>query len=106
MPRKPADTQKPWIDPDDGEEWTDEMLKNAVLTEGDKVIPRRKIGRPKSATTKTLVTLRLDPDVLQIFRETGRGWQSRINATLREHSPRGKPLGDGAKASKPGKRRA
>jgi hypothetical protein len=43
---------------------------------------------------------------LQIFRETGRGWQSRINATLREHSPRGKPLGDGAKASKPGKRRA
>jgi uncharacterized protein (DUF4415 family) len=28
--------------------------------------------------------LRLDPDVVAHFRRSGRGWQSRINAALRE----------------------
>jgi uncharacterized protein (DUF4415 family) len=30
------------------------------------------------------VSLRLDPDVLEHFRATGPGWQSRINAALRK----------------------
>jgi len=30
------------------------------------------------------VTLRLDPDVIERFRATGKGWQSRINAELRK----------------------
>jgi uncharacterized protein (DUF4415 family) len=30
------------------------------------------------------VTLRLDPDVVEKFRATGKGWQSRINAELRK----------------------
>ncbi len=29
------------------------------------------------------MSLRLDPDVLEGFRATGKGWQSRINAELR-----------------------
>jgi uncharacterized protein (DUF4415 family) len=29
------------------------------------------------------VTLRLDPDVIAKFRETGPGWQARINEALR-----------------------
>jgi len=29
-------------------------------------------------------TIRLDPDVIEAFRAQGRGWQSRINAALRE----------------------
>ena len=41
-------------------------------------------GRPKAAITKTSVTLRLDPDVLDTFRATGKGWQSRMNAALRK----------------------
>jgi len=41
-------------------------------------------GRPKAAVTKTSVTLRLDPDVLARFRETGPGWQGRINEALRK----------------------
>jgi uncharacterized protein (DUF4415 family) len=41
-------------------------------------------GRPKSAVTKTSVTLRLDPDVLASFRATGKGWQGRMNAALRK----------------------
>ncbi len=45
---------------------------------------RRERGRPKSDTTKQQVTLRLDRDVLEKFRATGEGWQSRINAALRK----------------------
>ena len=41
-------------------------------------------GRPKAAVTKKSVTLRLDPDVLEIFRTTGKGWQGRMNAALRK----------------------
>jgi uncharacterized protein (DUF4415 family) len=40
---------------------------------------------------KESVTLRLDQDVLDFFREDGPGWQDRINAALRriiEDSPR------------------
>ncbi len=34
---------------------------------------------------KNQVTLRLDADVLEFFRETGKRYQSRINAALREY---------------------
>ena len=34
---------------------------------------------------KQQVTLRLDPDVLSFFKGTGRRYQSRINAALREY---------------------
>jgi uncharacterized protein (DUF4415 family) len=30
------------------------------------------------------VTLRLDPDVIEKFRESGPGWQGRMNAALRK----------------------
>lgn len=43
-------------------------------------------GRPGSANAKRQVTLRLDPAILDYFRAAGPGWQSRINAALREHT--------------------
>jgi uncharacterized protein (DUF4415 family) len=45
----------------------------------------RKRGQrgPQKTPTKQQVTLRLDRDVLERFRATGEGWQSRINAALR-----------------------
>jgi len=36
------------------------------------------------APTKQPTTIRLDADVMDAFRHTGRGWQTRINAVLRE----------------------
>jgi uncharacterized protein (DUF4415 family) len=42
------------------------------------------LGRPRSENPKKQVTLRLDPDVIEKFRATGKGWQSRINAELRK----------------------
>jgi uncharacterized protein (DUF4415 family) len=35
--------------------------------------------------TKQQVTLRIDRDVLEYFRSTGKGWQSRINNVLRAY---------------------
>jgi uncharacterized protein (DUF4415 family) len=34
--------------------------------------------------TKEQITLELDVDVVSMFRATGRGWQTRMNAALRE----------------------
>ncbi len=61
-------------------EWTDEMFATADLYHGEKLIRR---GRPVSASKKILTTLRLDTDVVERFRATGKGWQSRINEALK-----------------------
>jgi uncharacterized protein (DUF4415 family) len=45
---------------------------------------RRKRGRPPAEAPKKQITLRLDQDVIDHFRSTGRGWQTRINAILRK----------------------
>jgi uncharacterized protein (DUF4415 family) len=66
---------------DNSPEWTDEMFDRAEYRIGDKVIRR---GRPPLDTPKQQVTLRLDQDVIAHFRSAGPGWQSRINAALRE----------------------
>lgn len=41
-------------------------------------------GRPKATQTKTHFNIRLDTDVVESFKATGRGWQTRINKALRE----------------------
>lgn len=78
-----------WIDPDDDVLWTEEMFRTAAIYKGDKLIRAasgtlKSIGRPLTANPKKQVTLRLDPDVIEKFRSTGKGWQSRINAELRK----------------------
>ena len=62
-------------------ELTEEWFRKATLHIGGVPVKR---GRPKSDAAKHAVSLRLDPDVLAHYRRTGRGWQSRINATLRK----------------------
>ena len=41
-------------------------------------------GRPAPNGAKVQVTLRLDRHVIEKFRQTGPGWQSRINAVLEQ----------------------
>ncbi|MGA9825115.1 MAG: BrnA antitoxin family protein [Methylocystis sp.] len=43
-----------------------------------------KRGRPPVEAPKVSTTIRLDADILEAFRKDGHGWQSRINAALRE----------------------
>jgi uncharacterized protein (DUF4415 family) len=80
------------FDPDNPE-WTEEMfaqsmrpddlappLQAAILA----AFPRTKLRGKQRAPTKAQVTLRLDRDIVDHFRATGAGWQSRINAALRD----------------------
>lgn len=48
----------------------------------DDLIRRR--GRPALEHPKEAIKLRLDADVVAHFRQTGTGWQTRINQVLRE----------------------
>jgi len=41
----------------------------------------------QKAPTKAITTMRLDPQVLDAFRATGKGWQSRVNEILRQNMP-------------------
>lgn len=43
-----------------------------------------KRGPKPSGKAKQLITLRLDPDVIEGFKAGGEGWQSRMNQALRE----------------------
>ncbi len=76
-------------DDDDLPEWTDDQFDRAEFRIGDKLIrpangTLTKAGRPPlGMNPKQQVTLRLDPDVIDAFRSSGPGWQSRINAALR-----------------------
>ena len=80
MTAKKRSTSARWNDPDDAPELTAEFFKSADLYEGSTLKTR---GRPKAATTKEPVKLRLDADVLAALRASGEGWQTRINETLR-----------------------
>lgn len=90
MPKSLNSTEEPWTDPDDAPEWTEAHFRNAAIYVGEKLIrPARGTwtnpgGRPIAENPKKQVTLRLDPDVIEKFRATGKGWQSRINAELRK----------------------
>jgi uncharacterized protein (DUF4415 family) len=42
----------------------------------------RRPGRPRSAAPKIEVKIRLDAQVVEHLRETGKGWQTRVNAEL------------------------
>jgi uncharacterized protein (DUF4415 family) len=53
------------------------------------MVPMRALrGRPKSASTKQLVSVRYSPEVLAFFRATGEGWQARMDGVLRQYVSR------------------
>ncbi|WP_084490726.1 BrnA antitoxin family protein [Asaia astilbis] len=81
MPRKSPTGKATWVDPDDAPELTEAFFESATIMEGDKVIRR---GRPPTPGGKRQVTLRLDADIVDRFRGSGPGWQTRINEALRE----------------------
>lgn len=56
----------------------------AVVKVGNKPVGRT-VGRPVSDRPKVATTIRLDADVLAIFKAGGKGWQTRINQVLRDY---------------------
>ena len=45
----------------------------------------RPLGRPRAEVTKERITIRLSPEVVEMFRATGKGWQSRMDQVLKEY---------------------
>jgi uncharacterized protein (DUF4415 family) len=79
-----------WVDPDDAREWTDDQLSRTEYAIGGKVVREaqgtltRRRGRPKLASPKEQISVRLDSDVLAALRASGPGWQARLNQVLRK----------------------
>jgi uncharacterized protein (DUF4415 family) len=72
------------IQPDEYEEipeLTDEFFEQADLHVDGKLIQR---GRPKAEVRKVLLSIRYSPEVVDYFRSTGRGWQTRMDDALKE----------------------
>lgn len=84
---------KPPVGFDENPEWTEadfararpaaEVLPSEVLAAFGKGKRGRPIGWTKPNAKKS-ITLRLDPDVIEAWRMSGPGWQSRMNAALRQ----------------------
>ena len=84
-----SDKPDPFLIDEDNPELAEEELAKArpakeIFEELGLPMPRRPRGRPRSETPKTQVTLRLDADIIRHFRESGKGWQTRLNDTLRQ----------------------
>lgn len=92
MPRKPH-LDPEWLDKD-APEATDawfanarpaaEMLGDLLGQNVAQEMLKPKRGRPALARPKAHVNIRLDADVLEAFKETGSGWQTRLNNALRD----------------------
>jgi uncharacterized protein (DUF4415 family) len=58
----------------DAPAWTPDMFVRAIVRKGLEPVPK-----------KSLLSLRIDADVLEWFRCQGRGYQSRMNALVRAY---------------------
>ena len=71
----PVDDQTGPYDPND-QAATAAYWQQATITRGR--------GRPVVAVKRPTLNMRVDADVLDAFKATGPGWQTRINAVLRD----------------------
>ncbi len=70
------------IQPDEYDELpelTDDMLQRGTVNKG---------GRPRSENPKKLISIRLPEDVIQKWRSTGPGWQTRMAEKLARVAPK------------------
>ena len=50
----------------------------------------RTVGRPPAVIKRPLMSIRMDPELLEALRATGKGWQTRVHAVLMEAWRKGK----------------
>jgi uncharacterized protein (DUF4415 family) len=90
MPHKPnpelLDTDAPELT----DEWfskarpASEVLPGLFGEAAAKTLLKPKRGRPALATPKEHINIRLDADIVDAFKDSGVGWQTRLNNALRE----------------------
>lgn len=72
LTQKELDAMGPWMHGLDG------------LPPDAQAAMRRFMGRPRALHPKEKVTVRFDHDVLVALRAKGKGWQTRLNALIRD----------------------
>ena len=95
-----AKRPNPELIDEDNPEWTAQEIARA--RPASEVLPKlfganaakdmlKPRGRPHAEVVKDRITIRLSPDVTAAFRASGDGWQTRIDAALKDwlrtHSP-------------------
>jgi len=80
----------PTLTPEEQQAWKElqEMRDEDIDYSDIPPLPRtgwRRVSDLIPAENKQQITLRLDADVIEFFRSTGRRYQSRINAALRDY---------------------
>ena len=69
----------------DNPSWTENDFARAGTIESLPATLRKKLrGRPKAIVTKERITIRLSRDVVERFRATGEGWQTRMDTALQD----------------------
>jgi uncharacterized protein (DUF4415 family) len=101
MNAKSQNSPQAWVDPDDAPALTEDFFEQGEWKIGEQPVStqvgtaalKRALsrGRPKAERTKQALTVRYDADVVEAFKATGKGWQTRMNAALKDwlktHSP-------------------
>lgn len=89
-------SQEDWDEVADNPDLSDaefaELRPASAVPEVFAFLPKRGRGRPKLADAKVNVTLRLSPEVVESYRASGPGWQTRMNEVLRAGMPGAKPV--------------
>ncbi|EIX3162383.1 BrnA antitoxin family protein [Salmonella enterica] len=65
--------------------------ENIKLIPFNKLKSLRRKGRPVTDCPKVSVNIRYSPEVVEAFRATGNGWQTRMNAALKDWLKKHKP---------------
>jgi len=65
-----------------------EVLREQFGAEAVAHLLKPKRGRPLKAARKRAINIRLSPEVLEYFRATGPGWQTRVDEVLKLHVTR------------------
>jgi uncharacterized protein (DUF4415 family) len=75
----------------DGVDEDDRPLTEEEMRAGMEADLQGRRGRPAGSASKVQVAIRFDREIVESFRATGKGWQTRMNAALKEwlkdHAP-------------------
>ncbi len=54
------------------------------VSDAEFALMRRRAGRPPATVVRPMISMRVDPDIAAALRASGKGWQTRVNALLRQ----------------------
>ena len=68
-------------------------FQNAKQALPGTLLKKLNVRRPQKTATKERITIRLSSEVVQRFRDTGDGWQTRVDSALKDWLKSNKLMG-------------